>query len=178
MDFENPPPLPCNQNPISKARSRACDARMEFMGTIHAAMGGLLNGSHVGVNIATGPRGALDLNAIEEHWAWSILVHPDKGSRKDAAIRQGRTTGREIRHHDVVHDNVDQKCTCMFLCFLDLASIIFLLARFGGKIDGHMFEVCFLKFFRYLGLPMQGLKIDKKSHIYGIIGTTMSHKNS
>jgi hypothetical protein len=34
---------------------------------IHAGMERLLNGSHVGVNIATGPRGATDLNAIEEH---------------------------------------------------------------------------------------------------------------
>ncbi len=34
---------------------------------IHAAMERLLNRSRIEVNIATGPRGATDLNAIEEH---------------------------------------------------------------------------------------------------------------
>jgi hypothetical protein len=40
---------------------------MEFKGTIHAAMGGLLNRIHAGVDVATGSRCAVDLNAIEEH---------------------------------------------------------------------------------------------------------------
>ncbi len=34
---------------------------------IHAVMERLLNGSHAGVTVATGFRGATDLNAIEEH---------------------------------------------------------------------------------------------------------------
>jgi hypothetical protein len=40
---------------------------MEFKGAIHAAMGGLLNRIRTGVDVATGPRCAADLNAIKEH---------------------------------------------------------------------------------------------------------------
>ena len=40
---------------------------MEFEGAVHAVMGGLLNRIRVGVDVATGPRCAADLNAIEEH---------------------------------------------------------------------------------------------------------------
>jgi len=36
----------------------------------------------------------------------------------------------------------------MFLCFLELASIFFLLARFGRKTDGHILNMrMFFKFF-------------------------------
>jgi hypothetical protein len=80
----------------------------EFKDTIHAAMGGRLNRSRAGVDVATGPREATDLNAIEEHQAESILVYPNKGSCEDAAIRQGRTIRREFRHHDVIRHDLDQ----------------------------------------------------------------------
>jgi hypothetical protein len=76
---------------------------------IHEAMERLLNGSRVGVNVATGPRGATDLNAIEEHWAKPIVFHPNKSSRENTAVRQGRTIGRKSSNHDVVRHNVDQK---------------------------------------------------------------------
>jgi hypothetical protein len=60
---------------------------------IHAAMERLLNGSCIGVNVATGPRGATDLNAIEEHRAKAIVFHPDKSSHENTAVEQGRTIG-------------------------------------------------------------------------------------
>ena len=48
----------------------------------------------------------------------------------------------------------------MFLCFLELASVFFLLARFGRKTDGHvLFRSMFFKFSVYF-LPM-----DKASGI-------------
>ena len=92
-----------NQIPVPKARSRACDARMESKRAIHAAMGGILNRIRASVDVATGPRCAADLNAIEEHRAKSTLIHPDKCSCQNAAVRQGRTTGRECGHHDVIN---------------------------------------------------------------------------
>jgi len=37
----------------------------------------------------------------------------------------------------------DHKCYFdMFLCFLELASVFFLLARFGRKTDGHVKNIC------------------------------------
>jgi hypothetical protein len=80
---------------------------MELKGTIHARIGGLLNRIRAGMDIATGPRCAADLNAIKEHCAETILVHPDKCSHQNAAIRQGRTIGREFGHHDVINQGLD-----------------------------------------------------------------------
>jgi hypothetical protein len=115
--------------------------------------GCLLNRIRVSVDIATGPIGATDLNAIEGHRAESILVHPNKSSHKGSAIQQGRTIRREFRHHDVIHHYVDQKCVCMFLCFLGACQHLFLLARFGHKTDGHkVFRHVFLKFSMYFFL--------------------------
>ncbi len=85
--------------------------------TIHAAMERLLNGSRVGVNIATGPRGATDLNAIEEHRAKPIVFHPNKSSCENTAIGQGRTIGRKCSNHHVVRHDMDQKYICRFLSF-------------------------------------------------------------
>jgi hypothetical protein len=111
-------PLPPQSLPPQQAKSRVHDAQMELKGAIHAAMERLLNGSCIGVTVATGPRGAMDLNAIEEHQVKPILVHPNKGSRENTAIGQGRALRREIRHHDVVCHNVDQKRICIFYVFL------------------------------------------------------------
>jgi hypothetical protein len=103
---------------------------MELKRAIHAAMGGILNRICAGVDVATGPRCAADLNAIEEHQAKSTLIHPDKCSCQNSAIRQGRTIGREFGHHDVINRGFDQKGICMFLCFVGACQHFF----FAGKI--------------------------------------------
>jgi len=39
-------------------------------------------------------------------------------------------------------------CFYVFLCFLELASVFFLLARFGRKTDGHIINI--RMFFKFL----------------------------
>ena len=58
----------------------------------------------------------------------------------NAAIRQGRTIGREYGHHDVINQGLDQKCIVCFLCFADIKIINIRM---------------FIKFFMFF-LPMQG----------------------
>jgi hypothetical protein len=116
------PSLIGTQKPITKMTSGACDAQMELKCTIHAAIERLLNGSRVGVNIATGPRDVTDLNAIEEHWAKPIICHPDKGHRENTAIGQGKTNGREIRHHEWFA-TMWTKNTC--ICFYVFLSVFY-----------------------------------------------------
>ena len=68
----------------------------------------------------------------------------------NAAIRQGRTIGREYRHHDVINQGLDQKCLVCFYVSLDLASVLFLLVRSGRKTDGHIINIrMFIKFFMF-----------------------------
>jgi hypothetical protein len=92
---------------------------------IHAAMERLLNGSCIGVNVATGPRGATDLNAIEEHWAKPIIFHPNKSSCENMAVGQGRTIGRKSSNHNVVRHDVDLECICRLLSFFELSTFFF-----------------------------------------------------
>ncbi len=143
---------------------------------IHTAMERFLNGSCVGVNVPTRPRGATDLNAIEEHWAEPIVFHPDKSSRENMAIRQGRTIESKNSNHGVVCHNVDQKYICRFLSFWS-CPVYFLLNRFGRKTDWHiLFWSMFSKFFMYLGFPKvayrKGLSLH---HELSIISTTMNY---
>ena len=87
----------------------------------------LVNGTHVGVNVAIGPRGTTDLHTIDEHQAKPILVHINKGICEDAAIGQDRALRGESRHHDVVCGEVDKNKkvhTCVFV-FFNLSSIDF-----------------------------------------------------
>ncbi len=68
----------------------------------------------------------------------------------NVAIRQGRTIGREYGHHDVINQGLDQKCIVYFYVFLDLASVLFLLARSERKTDGHIINIrMFIKFFMF-----------------------------
>ncbi len=45
----------------------------------------------------------------------------------------------------------DHKCyVFLFLCFLELASVLFLLARFGRKTEGHIINIrMFFNFFMF-----------------------------
>jgi hypothetical protein len=58
--------------------------------------------------------------------------------------------GREYGHHDVINQGLDQKCIVYFYVFLDLASVLFLLARSERKTDGHIINIrMFIKFFMF-----------------------------
>jgi hypothetical protein len=142
--FWNPPPTaPKNQSPKWHPEHVM---QMELKCTIHAAVEGLLNGSRVGVNVATGPRDATDLNAIEEHWTKPIICHPNKGHRENtSSIGQGRTNGREIRHHEwFAMMWTKNMCKCYYF-FWD--HFIFSEQIWTKDRQHVLFEACFQSFY-------------------------------
>ena len=68
----------------------------------------------------------------------------------------------------VHHDAEDQQSICMLLCFLELSSV-FLLDRYGRKTDRDIYfsEVCYIRFFMYLGLRRKSLSLDNSAKAKG-----------